>query len=214
MRHRIVGLGAFAVAAAVLTNSGCFSRGPSRVHPPSISASGAGSGAMEQYDANKDGAVKADELEKAPSLKASLKQLDKNNDGGVSADEVASRVKAWQDSKVGKMAVSCTVTLNGKPLEGAAVTFDPEKFLGAEIKPCSGTTGPNGMASLSVPIAPGSDEPGGAACGLYLVRVSKKEGGRELIPAKYNTETILGKEIALDAPEMQEGTLHVDLKVP
>jgi len=38
----------------------------------------------------------------------------------------------------------------------------------------------------------------GLYLGFYRVRVSKNKGGKELIPAKYNTETELGAEIADD----------------
>ena len=213
MSQRIASLSVLLVMVAVVIGSGClWGGGPSRVHPPSISASAAASGAMDQYDTDKDGVVKGPELDKAPSLKAAIKQLDTNGDGGVSADEVSARVKAWQDSKVGKMSLSCMVKLNGRPLSGAKVTFEPEKFLGTEVKACSGTTDANGIANPSVPVE--GDDPGGAACGLYLVRVSKQEGGKELIPAKYNTQTTLGKELALDAAEMQEGMLHFELTSP
>lgn len=192
--------------AAMLVFGGCFGGGPARVRAPSIDASGAGRDAMEQYDANKDGVVKGDELDKAPSLKSALKQLDTNNDGGVDAGEVTARIRRWQDSKVGKMAVSCIITFNKKPLAGAKVTFEPEKFLGANLKPCEGTTDASGAVSLT----DGGDPPG-CPPGFYLVRISKQEGGKELIPAKYNTQTTLGKEIALDAEGMQEGAIRFDL---
>lgn len=209
MSERLAGLAVLVGAIALLAGPGCFFGGPSRVHPPSINASAAGSGAMEQYDTNKDGVVKGEELDKAPSLKAAIKQLDKNNDGGVDAGEVAARVKEWQASKVGKMAVGCVVTFNKAPLVGAKVTFEPEKFLGPNLKPCSGTTDAGGAANITTE-DPSSDVPG-CPCGLYLVRISKVEGGRELVPEKYNVNTILGKEIALDGAEMQEGAIRIEL---
>jgi len=212
MFQRVLSLSVWVSLVAILAGSGCFFGGPSRVHPPDISASAAGSGSMERYDTNKDGVVKGDELEKAPSLKAAIKQLDADGDGGVSADEVADRVRAWQDSKVGKMSVSCMVTVNGKGLAGANVTFEPEEFLGTEIKPCTGTTDEKGIANLTMEVQ--GDDPPGVACGLYLVRISKQEGGRELLPARYNTGTTLGKEAALDAEEMQEGMVRFELTVP
>jgi len=205
--NRYVGVGVGCVGlTAMLVFGGCFGGGPSRVRPPSVDAGSAGRGAMEQYDANKDGVVKGEELDKAPSLKSALKQLDKNGDGGVDAGEVTARIRQWQDSKVGKMAVSCIITFNKKPLSGAKVTFEPEKFLGDNLKPCEGTTDASGAVALS----DGGDPPG-CPPGFYLVRISKQEGGKELIPAKYNTQTILGKEIALDAEQMQEGAIRFDL---
>jgi hypothetical protein len=35
---------------------------------------------------------------------------------------------------------------------------------------------------------------------LYRIRVSKKVNGREAVPARYNTETELAREIAEDSP--------------
>lgn len=205
--NRYVGVGVGCVGlTAMLVFGGCFGGGPARVRPPSIDAGAAGRVAMEQYDANKDGVVKGEELDNAPSLKAALKQLDKNSDGGVDAAEVTARVRQWQDSKVGKMAVSCIVTFNKKPLAGAKVTFEPEKFLGANLKPCEGVTDASGAVALT----DGGDLPG-CPPGLYLVRISKQEGDKELIPAKYNTATTLGKEIALDAEGMLEGAIRFDL---
>lgn len=206
MSQRIANLMGLVVVATILAGSGCFFGGLSRVHPPSISPSGSGSAAMEQYDTNKDGVVKGDELEKAPSLKSALARLDTNHDGGVSADEVAARVKAWQDSKVGKMSLSVTVTMDNVPLADAEVVFEPEKFLGTDIQTAKGKTDSHGVASLTVPVE--GDDPPGVACGLYLIRVTKPGAN---IPAKYNTETILGRELALDTEEMQVGTVKIEL---
>jgi len=38
----------------------------------------------------------------------------------------------------------------------------------------------------------------GVGLGLYRVRISKKVDGQETIPARYNTETELGVEVAQD----------------
>jgi|YNPBryunderm2012_1023409.scaffolds.fasta_scaffold00364_4 hypothetical protein len=192
----------------ILVMAGCFGRGPARVRPPSIDASSAGREAIRQYDTNGDGVVKGEELDKAPSLKAALKKLDTNGDGGVDAGEVTARIRQWQDSKVGKMGVSCIVTFNKKPLAGAKVTLEPEKFLGGNMKICVGITDQHGATSLT---EEGVTDLPGCPPGFYLVRISKQEGGKELLPAKYNTQTILGVEIALDAEGMQEGSLRFDL---
>ena len=193
------------VSLAAIVAAGCSGK-PSRIYPPSISAGSAGSGAMEQYDTDGDGKVAGPELEKAPSLKAGLSRLDTNGDGGVSADEVAARVEAWQASKVGRMSVVLTVLANGKPLEGATVTLDPEDFLGDEIKPATGVTDASGLVMPTIETA--DDEPPGVAPGFYLVRITK-EGMN--IPPMYNTETILGLELAQDAIELEEG-ISFDLR--
>ena len=88
---------------------------------------------------------------------------------------------------------------NGKPLAGAEVKFVPETFLGDDIKTASGKTNQAGMARLSVATTSRADPPG-VAFGLYRVEITKPGDN---IPAKYNTETTLGQEVALDAPNIQ-----------
>lgn len=188
----------------LLCGAGCMNRGPARVKPPGIDPSAAGSGAMTKYDTNGDGVVKGDELAAAPSLKAALKNLDTDGDGGVSAGEVAARVRSWQESKLGKQSVQVIVRRNGQPVEGATVRLVPEEFLGSEIQPCEGTTNKKGVAS---PSAVGDELPG-CAPGLYRVEITAADGS---IGPKYNTETTLGQEVAVDAAGLQEGVrIEVD----
>lgn len=215
MIGRLKRFGVAVICVTILAGWGCWNRGPSRVPAPGISASAAGSGAMQQYDTNNDGKVCAEELDKAPALKEALKNLDKDGDGCVSADEVSARVEAWQDSGIGRMSFSCTIKRNGKPLTEATVNFVPEKYLGDELIGCTGKTDKNGVAVLTIPAVdpPGTPDalPPGVACGLYLVEISKKEGGTETVPAQYNTQTTLGQEIAQDAENAEMGTTY-DLK--
>ncbi|HBO45747.1 MAG TPA: hypothetical protein DD670_17845 [Planctomycetaceae bacterium] len=191
MTNRLFFVGILVLAIALYCNSGC-SRAPSRVKPPSIDAKAAGAAAMEQYDANQDGKIDGVELEKAPSLKAALANLDNSNDKSVDADEVTKRIEAWHESKKGLMSVMTMVTIGGRPLAGATVVFEPEAFLGPNIKQATGTTNEQGVALMRIE---GADSPG-VAPGLYLVRITNE--GMNL-PTKYNTETILGAEVAADA---------------
>lgn len=199
----------FAFAAMVVSISGCSRSKPAR--QPSIDPSAAGSGAMKLYDTNGDGKVAGDELEKAPSLKEALPRLDTNKDGGVSADEVAERVNTWKQMGTAMVFVSCTVTLDGKPLPGAKVIFEPESFLGSDIKTAFGTTNEAGQAGIVIPPEDRPDPtlPGGIQFGLYKVRITK-DGVN--IPARYNTETILGQEVAYDAPSLKNETIVFALK--
>ncbi len=135
-----------AIATIVLIGNSC-SYGPSPVRPPSINASRAGGEAMEMYDTNGDGVATGAELDKAPALKAAMARLDANSDGGVSADEVTVRVEAWQAMRTGLASVRCHVTLDGQPLVGANVVFEPEAFLGEEIKTAAGKTNQFGDAA-------------------------------------------------------------------
>jgi hypothetical protein len=184
---------------------GC-TRGPARLHPPGISASAAGKEAIDTFDTNKDGKIDGAELDKCPGLKAALSKVDPSNQG-VTADMITARIEAWQKSKLGRMSLSCRVTHNGQPLAGAEVNFVPEKFLGTNMQVAKGKTDQNGMAMLSVPTA-GPRDPPGVAPGFYRVEITVPGAN---IPAKYNTETTLGQEVALDAKGIQEG-INFDLK--
>jgi hypothetical protein len=160
---------------------------------------------MEQYDANGDGVVAGAELDGAPGLKAAVARLDTNGDQGVSAEEVAQRIGKWQAIGTGLISFGFTVTLNGSPLEGATVTFEPEAFLGDEIKPAVATTDMFGSGGPSIPKELRPDPkttPPGIQMGLYRVKISKMVGGKETIPRKYNEQTVLGQEAALDVPEI------------
>jgi hypothetical protein len=205
---------ALVVVSLLLAATTSCQRGPAVVKQPSISPSSAGKLAMEQYDTNHDGKVAGDELEKAPSLKAALPRLDTDGDGAVSADEVAARVNAWKEMKTGMTSVPCHVTLDGVPLAGAKVTLEPEAFLGDEIKTAFATTDQSGTVAPNIPKdqRPDPKLPGGAHFGLYKVRISKIVNGKETIPARYNTETILGQEVSYDDPGMKSNNILYALK--
>lgn len=189
MNDRFKTLVALTLGVTLFLAVGC-NRAPSRVNPPGIDADAAGKAAMDQYDANKDGKVAGEELQKAPSLNAAIGNLDKDGDKAVSAEEVTERIKAWQETRLGQTSLMVAVNYRGQPLDGAKVVLEPEPFLGAEIKPVSGTTDSYGRTMLNI------------ALGLYKVKVTKD--GMD-IPAKYNTETTLGVEVARDAKDAETG---------
>jgi len=180
---------------------GC-SRGPTPISAPKFDSSGVASRAMAIYDTDGDGYLAGEELENAPGIKAALTNLDADGDGKVSAEEIANRVRTWQQMNVGLMSISCEVHLDGYPLEGATVLFDPEEFLGGAIQQAIGETSVAGIAYPTVPKEkrPSADTPPGIQAGIYLVRISKEVNGKETIPARYNTETTLGQEVAKDDP--------------
>jgi hypothetical protein len=190
------------------------SRGPGRIAQPTINPSAAGRGAMDEYDTNHDGIVSGDELNSAPALKAALPRLDANGDNGVSAEEIGERVKAWKAMRTALASVRCQVTLDGRPLAGAQVVFEPEPFLGEQIKKASGTTNQLGDAAPTIADEDKPDPklPGGVHFGLYKVRISKLTNGREIIPARYNTDTILGQEVAYDDPAIKNNNMAFALK--
>jgi hypothetical protein len=188
--------------------------GPSRVTAPSISATGAASEAMTAYDKDGDGFIAGPELEAASGLNAAMKTLDTDSDGKVSEDEIVKRIEAWQASGLGLAGIECLVTLDGKPLTGATVTFEPETFLADVLKPGVGTTNGLGGTSVTIPKEQRvpADAPPGMMLGFYKVKISKQEGGAEKVPAKYNAQTILGQQVAPDDAAMMAQKVRFELK--
>ncbi len=194
-----------AVLGCVLASAGgCSGR---RIPAPQLNPEEAGRLALADYDRNGDGLLDAAELERCPALKSRLKVLDTSRDGRLSAPEIGARVTAYQESRIGLMAVPCQVTLDGAPLAGAAVELVPERFLGPAVKPASGVSEQDGAVTLH---GEGHNLPG-VQCGFYRVVVSKKNSaGKETLPEKYNVKTVLGHEVG---PEL-ESVLRFDLARP
>ncbi len=172
------------------------------IDPPQIDADVSAQKAMELYDVDGNGNLDATELAKAPGLNAAIKTLDTNSDDQVSKNEIADRIRSWQENNAGLTSILCNVIMNGYPLEGATVTFEPESFLGDDMQTAVGTTTRHGVTSPSIPKEnrPSPDTPSGLQLGFYRVRVSKILDGKETIPEKYNLETGLGQQVAGDDP--------------
>jgi hypothetical protein len=189
------------LAASLIATMGC-SRGAARFAPPAIDASAAGAAAIELYDANKDGQISGTELEKCPGLKAALAQIDTSRDGNITADKIAARIESWKKWNLGRVSFTFVVLRNGKPLPNADVKFVPEKFLGNSVPPAEGKTNEQGVGTVSVTTASAVERPGSAAPGFYRVEITKTG---DTIPPKYNTDTILGQEVAYDGRGVQGG---------
>lgn len=184
------------VGISIAAGGGCTGK-PSRLAAPTIDRN-AGQAALSKYDQNADGSLSGDELKKVPAIYAALKRIDSNSDGQVSADEISSRIAVWQNSGIAITKVVAYVRHNQRPLAGAQVTLVPEEFLGTAVKPAGGTTDQSGAAPLRISASP--DE-AGVHLGFYRIEVSKKDAnGKEIIPARFNTETNLGVEISSDDP--------------
>lgn len=194
----------WAILALVALATASCTGGPSRIQPPSISAGGAASEAMQLYDADGDGYLAGAELDKVPGLKAAIETLDTDKDGKVSYDEIKARIETWQATRVGVATIACIAKMDGQPLADAEITFEPESFLGNAIQAGVGTTDWTGTAYPRIPKEkrPVADMPGGLQLGFYRVKVSKVVNGKETIPAKYNAETTLGQQIAPDDPAL------------
>ncbi len=181
--------------------TGCDSK-PARVSQPSYS-SAAGAAAIEAYDSNADGAISGNEFDRVGALRAAIASVDADGDGRITADEIDARINAWKESKVGQMAAIVEVKLDGKPLPNAEVVFDPEPFVGSNLPSGTGTTETDGMAG----IAQKSGTPG-MPCGFYKIRVTSPD---RKIPAKYNSETTLGCEVANYSHWQNAGAVKLNL---
>jgi hypothetical protein len=196
------------VAAAFMVLTGCRPR-VSNHRIPLYDIEKSGQRAIAQLDSNGDGAIAGPELDKCPGLKAALDRVDPSGKGRITAEMIAARLDAWHESRLGRMRLNCTVTHNGKPLEGALVKFVPEKFLKHSFEysddpkwTAAGKTDKDGRAMISVPVSGIPEDPPGVPPGFYRVEITKPG---EDIPTKYNTETTLGQEVARDAKGIEEG---------
>lgn len=210
MSYRVTVGYALVLAGVLVVSVGC-PHTPSRIYPPSINASVAGAKAIEMYDTDNDGKLSGAELDKCPGLKAALSKVDPGGKG-VTAEAIANRIKAWQNTRLGRLSLTCIVTRNGKGFEGAEVKFIAEPFLGLNDPKwiATGKTDQNGMVALSVPTNGKREDPPGVPPGFYRVEITKP--GLD-VPAKYNTATILGQEVASDAQGIQfQADIRFDLK--
>ena len=200
---------AVCLAMLLLALAGC-SNAPARVEPPVLNPVEAGKAAITEYDTNHDGAISGAELDACPAIKSALNRYDTNGDGKVTAETIAARVASWQSggNRVARLRAVAEVTLDGQPLVGATVRFEPEPFLGPALLAAGGTTG--GSGSTVIDIAP--PQTLGISYGLYKVRISKVVAGKETLPAKYNTNSELGAEIAPDSPWLMRKSMKFDLR--
>ena len=179
-------------ALAALLVGGC-SKHAARVAAPTVDAAAAGQAAMEQYDTNHDGAIAGKELDACPAIKSGLADLDNHGDGRVTAATIAARIRQWR-ARAGAMSVDVIVQLDGRPLDKATVVFDPEKFLGPNFSPAEGISTASGFTAIRRKLGLG------VPLGLYNIRITKLVDGKESIPARYNTHTTLGIEVAPSTP--------------
>jgi hypothetical protein len=183
---------------AVLVIAGCSGR-PGAIRPPDVDADSAAAQAIELYDKDGDGGISNSELTASPALTAAP-GYDKSGDGNLTVDEIAAGLAAWQKSGVGARVVPFALQWNGRPLAGATVRLSPAPFLVDSLKGASGESGGSGGGQLGMAF---EDLPRNAPKislvqpGLYHVEITHPT---EKIPAKYNTQTMLGIEITSNYP--------------
>ncbi len=156
---------------------------------PKLNAAEAAQRAVAQFDTNGDGLLSGSELDGAPYLSHIAKKLKQSQ---LSETDLEQRFKGYFNSPIIMTGASCRVLLNGRPLEGATVHFEPPAFMGEVTPPAIAVTDARGIGR---PTQPG--EPG-LYLGVYNVRVSKQVDAKELIPTRYNEQTELGIEMAFE----------------
>lgn len=178
---------------------GCSSQ-PQAIEPVSIDAEAASSQAMELYDSDGDRRLSEGELAAVPGILENLDKYDSDGDGVVSENEISERIELWEEQAMGLRALSVIVLMGGKPLQGAEITFVPESYLGDGPKTAKGTTNQQGFTKVSVaredlPPDLHSTRIRGIYGGTYRIEVTHPDIA---IASKYNTNSILGAEIARD----------------
>jgi hypothetical protein len=183
------------LVAVVMLTVGCSSH-PSAITPPNINAAAAATAAFKLYDTNNDGFLSNQELDAIPGVKASLQVYDIDHDGKVSVEEMRERIGAWKKTSPGMMSWDCYVTIDGKPLEGAEVVYNPEPYVADWLHPSSDVTGPDGIASIAIPaeyLAKDHQRIRAVNAGVYKVQITHP---KLKIPARYNEKTTLGRELS------------------
>ena len=150
--------------------------------------------ALKEFDANGDQKLGKDELQKCPGLLAAIGQFDQDRDGTISPNELETKLSEMEKQGAGLVAMTCVVRCGGQPIEGATVNFVPEGFLAGAVKTATGVTAQDGTA---VPSVADDDLPSeirgkvhGVPSGVFRVEVTHPSVS---IPAKFNTETTIGR---------------------
>ena len=100
---------------AVILASGCNSR-PASIPVVDVDPSAASRRAIEIYDRNADGMLSLSELQAVPGILKHVELYDANGDSQVSASEIASRIRVWEQQRMGVRGLSVRVALDQKPL--------------------------------------------------------------------------------------------------
>ena len=184
------------LAATAILAVGCT--GQRRIKPPSVDPTAAAQRAIEMLDTDQDGSISFSETDSSPGLASAKALYDADGNEKLSAQEIADRIRSWRSNSVAMAQLSCKVTRRGKPLSGADVRLIPAKYLGDEIKPAVGTTDNEGNAIVTIDendLPPRLRGIPAVHYGTYRVEITHSDVE---LPAKYNSATTLGHEIAHD----------------
>ena len=194
--------------SCLLSVAGC-----SGIELPNVDAEVAASTAMEQFDEDGDGSLDETELAACPALKSASDEYDTNGDRQIDRDELVRRLQLMFGRRAGLVSADCSITLNGRSLEGAKIRYVPEVFLGeGKIQIAEGVTNKDGMAHLGIASEQLPADLRGHTLmqvGLYRVEITHPS---KKIPAKYNTSTELGFELHPDSHTGPDATFNLRVK--
>ncbi len=148
----------------------------------------------------------AGDLDKLPSIAAGRPVLDTDHDMRVSESELLAWFERVRRSKVALVSVSLRVRHKGRPLANADVRLVPERCMGGTISEASGKTDRGGMGMVAIP---GSKFPG-VNCGLYRVQITGTGNDGQALPARYNSESVLGIAVGGGLPENGAAIFDLD----
>lgn len=165
---------------------------------PELDPATAADRALSEHDSNGDGKLSREELKKCPGLLSAIADFDRDRDRSISGDELRAKLQEIQGTGPALVEVSCVVTSNGRPVEGATVKMVPESFMGETFQTATGVTARNGTVYPSVAQETLPEEYRGRIqgvhVGVYRVEVTHPSVA---VPAKFNTQTGLGRTVTL-----------------
>jgi hypothetical protein len=169
----------------------------STIEVPEWDPAAAADRALSEYDTNGDRKLSREELKKSPGLLSAIDAFDQDGDRSISGDELTSKLNEIRQQDAALVEITCVVTRGGQPLEGATVKFVPEPFMGEDVKPAMGVTARDGTAFPSVDEQELPEDfrgrVRGVPCGVFRVLVTHPTIA---VPARYNTQTELGRIIS------------------
>ncbi|WP_428303627.1 hypothetical protein [Lacipirellula sp.] len=167
--------------------------GPTQISIPTVNPGTAAAGAIELADKDGDEAISKEEAVATPSLLAVFEKYDANTDGRIDAAEIEGQIASWYAKAPMVFPVRCLVKMDGRPLMGAKVVFEPEPFLGVDLGEGVSDVGAAGDCGPSLLPERLGKIPYGMFCGLYRAKITHPS---RQIPAKYNEHTELGFEVS------------------
>jgi hypothetical protein len=171
---------------------GC-DRGPTRIAPPDWDATLVSERLFDAYDKDQNGFITVEEMKNCPAIESSIATIDQDGNKEVSLAELSDAIRPFEESRIGMITPAFFIRMNGRPLPGARVYLRPDPSVEDIIEPADAVSDRQGMAvpSVSADSLP-NPRIRGIRPGIYRVEVSLEAGGKERVPAYYNTQSSLG----------------------